>query len=140
MSVQEKMTALADAIRSKTGASGSMTLDQMAAAVAGISVGSNDAMRFGFTSSPEVSTGLSSLSRFVFFRKTLTGTGMVYAVSGGNSVSYIYCTSHSDTENICAVGSDGLFTVSGGNFTWNGTGNLALAEDINYYWFACGEA
>lgn len=39
MSVREKMTAIADAIRGKTGASDPLTLDQMAAEIAGIETG-----------------------------------------------------------------------------------------------------
>lgn len=39
MSVHEKMTAIADAIRGKTGETEAMTLDQMAAAIAGIETG-----------------------------------------------------------------------------------------------------
>lgn len=39
MSLNDKMTALADAIRAKTGGSSTMTLDQMTQAVSGITVG-----------------------------------------------------------------------------------------------------
>ena len=39
MSVNSKLTAIADAIREKTGESGSLTLDAMAAAIAGIEAG-----------------------------------------------------------------------------------------------------
>lgn len=39
MSVNEKMTAIADAIRGKTGKSAPLTLDQMATEIAGIQVG-----------------------------------------------------------------------------------------------------
>lgn len=43
MSVHEKMTAIADAIRSKTGSTGALTLDQMAAEISGMTAGgSND--------------------------------------------------------------------------------------------------
>ena len=43
MSVDEKMTALADAIREKANASGKMTIDEMTVYVRGISVGDGDA-------------------------------------------------------------------------------------------------
>lgn len=43
MSVNEKMTAIADAIRGKTGGTDPLNLDQMAAAIAGIQVGGGDA-------------------------------------------------------------------------------------------------
>ena len=39
MSVNEKMTAIADASRGKTGKTDSLTLDQMATAISGIQVG-----------------------------------------------------------------------------------------------------
>lgn len=39
MSVNAKMTAIADAIREKTGGTDALTLDQMAAAISGITVG-----------------------------------------------------------------------------------------------------
>lgn len=39
MSVNEKMTAIADAIRSKTGGTEPLMLDGMAAAIAGITTG-----------------------------------------------------------------------------------------------------
>lgn len=41
MSVNEKMTAIADAIRAKTGGTEALTLDQMATAIGGIQTGSN---------------------------------------------------------------------------------------------------
>ena len=49
MSVNEKMTAIADAIRAKTGETGLLSLDAMAAAIMGISVGSGgseDSLQF----------------------------------------------------------------------------------------------
>lgn len=39
MSLKEKMTAIADAIREKTGQPGTLTLDEMAAAIGTISAG-----------------------------------------------------------------------------------------------------
>ena len=42
MSVKEKMTAIADAIRGKTGETGLLTLDMMADAIVNMSVGSTD--------------------------------------------------------------------------------------------------
>lgn len=48
MSIQEKLTALADAIRAKTGGTGTLTLDEMAAAVSSISAGGTETL-------PEVS-------------------------------------------------------------------------------------
>lgn len=41
MSIKSAMTAIADAIRSKTGESGTLTLNQMAAAIAGLEIGSS---------------------------------------------------------------------------------------------------
>ncbi len=41
MSVQEKLTAIADAIRDKTGGTDALTLDEMAVAIAGITGGSS---------------------------------------------------------------------------------------------------
>lgn len=41
MSVNEKMTAIADAIRGKTGGTAALTLDQMATAISGIQTGSD---------------------------------------------------------------------------------------------------
>lgn len=46
MSVQEKMTAIADAIRSKTGGVEALTLDQMAAEITGISAGGTGSNEF----------------------------------------------------------------------------------------------
>lgn len=45
MSVHEKMTAIANAIREKTGGTDALTLDQMSAAIAGITVGGGGAER-----------------------------------------------------------------------------------------------
>lgn len=47
MSVNSKMTAIADAIREKTGESGTLTLDGMAAAIAGIEAGGDTSMEDG---------------------------------------------------------------------------------------------
>lgn len=47
MSVNSKMTAIADAIREKTGDTALLTLDGMAAAIAGLELGSTDEMEIG---------------------------------------------------------------------------------------------
>lgn len=43
MSLKEKMTAIADAIRAKTGVTETLTLDDMAREIAGITVGATSA-------------------------------------------------------------------------------------------------
>lgn len=47
MSVNEKMTAIADAIRGKTGGTEPLTLDQMAAAISSIETGGGGSMETG---------------------------------------------------------------------------------------------
>ena len=54
MSVNSKMTAIADAIRAKTGSTATLTLDQMATEIAGISGGYGDVPTYHFTESARV--------------------------------------------------------------------------------------
>lgn len=54
MSVNSKMTAIADAIRAKTGGTSTLTLDQMATEIAGISGGYGDVPSYHFVESARV--------------------------------------------------------------------------------------
>lgn len=59
MSVNEKMTAIADAIRAKTGGTESLTLDQMAAEIAGIQAGGGGENALDYSISPGVYTNVN---------------------------------------------------------------------------------
>lgn len=60
MSVNSKMTAIGDVIRAKTGGTAALTLDQMAEAIASISVGNNAVFATGeYTPSADASAAVS---------------------------------------------------------------------------------
>ena len=74
MSVNEKMTAIADAIRGKTGKTDSLTLDQMATEIAGIETGGGFPQKFYETD---------------FILEDNSVSGVVCTISTGLSVNYV---------------------------------------------------
>ena len=74
MSVNSKMTAIADAIRGKTGKTEEMTLDQMATEIAGIETGGGFPQKFYETD---------------FILEDNSVSGVVCTISTGLSVNYV---------------------------------------------------
>lgn len=88
MSVNSKMTAIADAIREKTGESGTLTLDGMAAAIEGISAGGGGGAVTSGTITPlapltKIEHGLGEKPKaFIWlttFNGAMTGRDMEYS-------------------------------------------------------------
>lgn len=108
MSVHEKMTAIADAIRGKTGGTEVLTLDQMAAEVAGIPVGGgNNTDFFGVLSRTVTELTLPD-EAIVLGPSALRGCGSLTSV---------------DLNNVTKISNDSLYdcvlltTVNGENVT-----------------------
>lgn len=95
----------------------------------------------GTTTSSTIETGLTSISYFMLYKTTMTETGLIQAVYGNNGTraNYAYCSSYSDYVKNCTV-STSTPTISGGTFTWAGSGNSGLSTGITYNWVAFGEA
>ena len=73
--VNEKMTAIADAIRAKTGGTEPLTLDGMAEAIAGIEAGGGEAAHVKLTAKPSstvsftIANPLGGIAKRVFVRR-----------------------------------------------------------------------
>jgi hypothetical protein len=63
MALTDKLTAIADAIRGKTGKTDGLTLDQMAAEIAGIEAGGGGALELIFETSFNVAASITSTSK-----------------------------------------------------------------------------
>ena len=141
MSVASKLTAIADAIRAKTGGTTEMTLDQMATAISGIQTGSGGlTVATGSTTSGTIETGLSSIAYLVLYKDSISATGLVQAVyvaSEGTS-HMTTCDSYSSYFKSFSASTSTADTTNGGTFNWGGTGTKAL--NGTYNWIAFGAA
>ena len=99
-------------------------------------------MKTGTTTSGTIETGLSSLKCIVIYKDSVSATGLVQAVwlADDGSANYVYCSSYSSYYKNYAVGTDTSSTVSGGAFTWGGSGTSGLSSGTTYNWIAFGEA
>ena len=151
MSVNSVMTALADAIRSKSGKTGSLTLAQMTEAVNGIPVGGTDTGRAmsihnGSTTAATMDTGLQEIFAVILKKESLNSKGLVTAVYvvAMNMVVYTYCTSYSEYfrthASVVRDQNDGTIVCEavGGTFTFTGSGDSAMVEGDTYLWYAIG--
>lgn len=150
MSVVSKLTAIADAIRAKTGGTTEMTLDQMATAISGIQTGGGGLTVATGSSTPEsgqtigtIETGLSSIAYLVFYKGSISATGLVQAVyvaSEGNTYM-VYCSSYSTYMKSFATGTSTEGTTNGGTFNWGVTNtNTQGMRGGTYNWIAFGAA
>lgn len=161
MSVNSKMTAIADAIRAKTGESSDVKygLDAMAQAIAALEIGGGGAeipdwineINFGMevypktTYSVEVAHGLSGTpAGFVFYRKGADTSSELYLnYCYGYSYTY-YNTSSGGTfrgTTILANGSSARnlaeYTANSSKFSvFNSTYNYACKTNTPYFWIA----
>lgn len=99
----------------------------------------------GQTTSKTVNTGLSEIKYFAMYvinGSSIDSTGMLqFAYETVGYGSAIYCTNAS--TKFCSVYNstyDGTLpvSISGGNITWNGTGNMAFISGKHYNWIAIG--
>lgn len=99
MSVNEKMTAIANAIRSKTGTTDAMTLDEMATEITGISMGGSDGWEAVLISIIDRSAsdialpaGLTSIGAYAFNNcKNLALTSLPAGLTSINSYAFREC-------------------------------------------------
>lgn len=99
-------------------------------------------MKTGTTTSGTIETGLSSVKCIVIYKSSVRATGLVQAVwlADDGSANYVYCSSYSSYFKNYAVGTNTSSTVSGGTFTWGGSGTSGLSSGVTYNWIAFGEA
>lgn len=99
-------------------------------------------MKSGTTTSGTIETGLSSVKCIVIYKDAVRATGLVQAVwlADDGTGHYTYCSSYSTYMKSYAVGTDTASTVSGGTFTWGGSGTSGLSSGVTYNWIAFGEA
>lgn len=91
------------------------------------------------TDSSSIETGLSSITQVVLYRSTVSSKGLIlghYNVDLGTFGSY-HSSYSSNSGNIAVTAT--APTIDGGAFTWNGSGNAAMAEGVEYIWIAIGE-
>lgn len=106
------------------------------------SSGGGLAMKTGTTTSGTIETGLSSVKCIVIYKRSVSATGLVQSVwlADDGSANYVYCSSYSSYFKNYAVGTNTSSTVSGGTFTWGGSGTSGLSSGVTYNWIAFGEA
>lgn len=86
-------------------------------------------------------TGLSSITQFVLYRKTLSSTGLMNASYNAELGSkYAYCSSYGSYIKSGSSGNTSYWSISGGTVTWGATGSsTSMASGIEYTWIAFGE-
>ena len=87
MSVNEKMTAIANAIRAKTGKTGSLTLDQMASDIASIEAGSENN-----TETCTVTIAPATTAIHIICYEKVSNGAVTYAMTKRNTSSNINIT------------------------------------------------
>lgn len=99
-------------------------------------------MKSGTTTSGTIETGLSSIQCIVIYKSSVSATGLVQMAwrSDESKGYYTYCSSYSSYFKNYAVGTNTDSTVSGGTFTWGGSGTSGLSSGTTYNWIAFGEA
>ena len=159
MSVLSKMTAIADAIRAKTGGTDTLTLDEMAAAIASLQAGEGGALLPDWmtemtsgtvtfaanTDSVSIDHGLGGKPKgFVFFRKGADNSSEMY-------LNYCYGYSYKFFNNntggsfsgtlVLANGASarvsGSYTATNTSFlVYNDLYNYECKATTAYHWFA----
>ena len=112
--------------------------------VSGTATGSSGGgltMKTGTTTSGTIETGLSSVTCIVIYKSSVSATGLVQMVwrSDESKGHYTCCSSYSGYMKSYAVGTNTSSTVSGGTFTWGGSGTSGLSSSTTYNWIAFGE-
>lgn len=168
MSVNSKMTAIADKIRTLLGITGSMGLDAMAtnignavnevdaqdtliqqiiAALNGKTAGGGSsqptmAIKSGTTTSRTINTGLSDIEQFFIYKESLNTTGLIHLHYTKSATSRLYASAW-NTNNYgskTVTNGTGGTSVSGGSITISATQATqgALSSNITYKWIAIG--
>lgn len=131
MALTDKLSAIGDAIRAKTGKSGLITLDEMPIEIAGIQTGSADIpFKFGGINAEKVSE---------YYEKwTLADTSFEIGVSASTTATSILATTTNRYTNTTgsptlAWGDDDCVVVQRGFVTpTHGSGATGKAQHINY--------
>ena len=119
MSVNDKMTAIANAIRSKTGDTAALTLDGMATAISGISGGggasydiSADCLE-GTTVNPVLDPSATSIRAYMFYEYTnLALTSLPSGLTSIGSNAFFQCYNLAITSlpsGLTSIGSDAFY-------------------------------
>lgn len=118
MSVNEKMTAIANAIRAKTGGTAPLSLDQMALEIAAIPTGgggdnaSEDAF-ISRTSTSYTNTRVTTVGAYCAYNYSALASVYLPAATSIGSYAFSGCTGLTGTVNFSAATSIGQYAFSG---------------------------
>lgn len=92
------------------------------------------------TDNATIETGLSSIKLIAIYKTAINATGFVHGTytEDAGRLYYVYCGSYSQYIKTCTPTSQEP-TISGGNITLTGTGNMAFTSGVTYNWYAVGE-
>ena len=113
MALTEKLTAIADAIRAKTGNSGSLTLDQMPGEIAGIQAGGGADLSYDSGTRgafiQRVAIGANSVTNtelaYTYFSEVCSGTSLLAAILVGE------CTANNQLVSYVMIETAGQLCV-----------------------------
>lgn len=135
-----EMTALANAIRTKSGQSGSMTVSQLTTAVNGISGGG-----FTYTTTSSSNAGSNSNNTVITLPSALQGGGTNFILyvkcvnSSGNALSHriFYYNSSNNTFTSIMAGASGNTYINSNGASWNNSSTktqVKITANGNVYW------
>lgn len=162
MSVNAKMTAIADNIRTLLDLTGKMGLsdmenntgsvvtevDSQATLIQQIKAGLEGktggglSVKTGTTTNQTIATGLSAIEQFFIYKESISATGLIhlhYSKDGGTS--FLYASAWSSSSKTVRNGTTAA-TVSGGSITMpsNTATSGGLSSSTTYKWVAVGTA
>lgn len=161
MSVNAKMTAIADNIRTLLDLTGKMGLSdmenntgsvvsevdsqatliqQIKAGLEGKTGGGGLSVKTGTATNGTIATGLSSIEQFFIYKESISATGLIhlhYSKDGGTS--FLYASAWSSSTKTVKNGTTAA-TVNGGSITMpsNTATSGGLSSSTTYKWVAVG--
>lgn len=99
-------------------------------------------VKTGTTASTSISTGLSSIDKFIMYSNTISSEGLVDVIydSSKSSVTLTVCGEYNRFVKQCDVMTQATgYSISGGTFQWTDSTSLkTFMSDATYNWIAVG--